>query len=196
MRHELRELASKEIEEAASSYQKMADRPQEVIEAITSLVDASVATIREGKIVAFCGNGGSFADAQHMSAELTGKLNRDRKPLPAIVLGSNSSSISAIGNDFGYQFSFARELEALSDSIGVVVGFSTSGNSENILQLGKVAQLKSVPFFCFTGKNIGSVEEFAVTISVPSSRTERIQELHTTLGHIYCQLLEEELGIF
>lgn len=196
MKQELREMASKEIEEAASSFQKMAHSPLEIIEALTLLVDVSVETIREGKIVAFCGNGGSFADAQHMSAELTGKLNRDRKPLPAIVLGSNSSSISAIGNDFGYQFSFARELEALSDSIGVVVGFSTSGNSENILQLGKVAIQKSVPFFCFTGESRGSVAEFAVTISAPSSRTERIQELHTTLGHIYCQLLEEELGIF
>lgn len=159
------------------------------------LVTETVQALKDKKQVAFCGNGGSFADAQHMAAEFTGKLGRDRAPISGTVLGSNSSSMSAIGNDFGFEMVFARELEAFSNQIGLVVAFSTSGSSKNIIELGKVAKRLGKPLYCFTGSSGGPISEYATLIKVPSMRTERIQELHTTLGHLFCLLVEEELEI-
>jgi len=153
-------------------------------------------SLAAGGVVFFAGNGGSFADAQHLAAELTGKMSRMRSPLAGIALGTNSSSMSAIGNDFGYEFTFARELEGLARPQSAVVALTTSGNSQNILDLANQSKHMSLPFLGMTGSRGGELALIHETIRVPSDRTERIQEMQVLLGHTLCLLIEEFLGIF
>ena len=153
-------------------------------------------SLAAGGAVFFAGNGGSFADAQHLAAELTGKMSRMRPPLAGIALGTNSSSMTAIGNDFGYEYTFARELEGLARPQSVVVGISTSGNSRNILDLATQAKSMDLSFLGMTGSGGGELAQISETIQVPSNRTERIQEMQILLGHTLCLLIEEFLGIF
>jgi D-sedoheptulose 7-phosphate isomerase len=196
MSRDLDALLRTELEEAQNSYKLLLENSGEYSGALTQLVFDSVRALQGDKLLAFAGNGGSFADAQHMAAEFTGKLSRPRNPMAALVLGANSSSMSAIGNDYGFEHSFARELRAFGSLAGVAIGFTTSGGSSNLIQLGKVAKELGIPVYCFTGASDGGVGEFATLIQVPSARTERIQEMHTTLGHLFCLLVEEELAIF
>ena len=153
-------------------------------------------SLTAGGAVFFAGNGGSFADAQHLAAELTGKMSRMRPPLAGIALGTNSSSMSAIGNDFGYEHTFARELEGLARPQSVVVAITTSGNSRNILDLATQAKIMDLSFLGMTGSGGGELAQICETIQVPSNRTERIQEMQILLGHTLCLLIEEFLGIF
>jgi len=152
-------------------------------------------SLSAGGTIFFAGNGGSFADAQHLAAELTGKMGRIRPSLAGIALGTNSSSISAIGNDFGYDYTFARELEGLARPKSIVIGLTTSGNSRNILELSAAAVRLDLPFLGLTGRGGGKLAHSAQTIQVPSERTERIQEMHILIGHTLCLLIEENLGI-
>lgn len=147
------------------------------------------ALLKGGKIL-FAGNGGSFADSQHLAAEFISRLQFDRAPLPAIALATNSSSTSAIGNDYGYDQVFVRELRALAGSNDVFIPITTSGNSPNILAAVSVAQELSVRTMGFTGESGGRLASICPCVRVPSSRTERIQEGHILLGHILCGLLE------
>ena len=153
-------------------------------------------SLAAGGVVFFAGNGGSFADAQHLAAELTGKMSRMRPPLAGIALGTNTSSMSAIGNDFGYEYTFARELEGLARPESVVVAITTSGNSRNILDLATQAKIMDLSFLGMTGSGGGELAQICETIQVPSNRTERIQEMQILLGHTLCLLIEEFLGIF
>lgn len=166
-----------------------------VADRLARLAELCADALANGGTVFFAGNGGSFADAQHMAAELTGKMGRMRRSLSGIALGANSSSMSAIGNDFGYEFSFSRELEGLHREHSVVVAFSTSGNSQNLIELAIVAQRLGVPMVCLTGESGGRVASFCEVITLPSSRTERVQELQTLLGHTLCLCIEEILGL-
>ncbi|HHT9158256.1 MAG TPA: D-sedoheptulose-7-phosphate isomerase [Candidatus Brocadiaceae bacterium] len=147
------------------------------------------ALLKGGKIL-FAGNGGSFADSQHLAAEFISRLQFDRAPLPAIALATNSSSTSAIGNDYGYDQVFTRELRALAGSHDVFIPISTSGNSPNILTAVAVAQELSIRTMGFAGEGGGQLASICPCVRVPSSRTERIQEGHILLGHILCGLLE------
>ena len=167
-------LAKTEIQDALEAYEKLANSP-EIIQDLTSLATSCSNALKAGSAVFFAGNGGSFADAQHMAAELTGKMSRMRKPLAGIVLGANSSSMSAIGNDFGFDQVFSRELEALHQPNSVVIGFTTSGDSKNLLSLAITSKSLGLEMFCFTGQQPGRVDEHCKTIKAPSARTERIQ---------------------
>lgn len=194
MDSKLLKLIDSELSEALDAYQELLGK-RDIAAQLLELAKLCSSSIRNGGIIFFAGNGGSFADAQHMAAEFSGKLSRPRKPLASIALGTNNSSISAIGNDFGFEEVFARELEAYSNPNSVVVAFSTSGTSENIVRLWQKSKELGLTFRAFTGLTHGKLDA-SVSISVPSSRTERIQEMHTTLGHLLCLLIEEELGIF
>tara|TARA_B100000035_G_scaffold250927_1_gene219942 strand:+ start:412 stop:999 length:588 start_codon:yes stop_codon:yes gene_type:complete len=145
---------------------------------------------KEGKII-FAGNGGSFGDSQHISAEFTSRFLFDRKPLASVALGTNSSSMSAIGNDYGYEYVFSRELEALGKSIDVFIPITTSGNSLNIIEAVKIANDKGIKTIGLTGANNGKINEMCECISVPSKDTGRIQECHILIGHIVCGLVEK-----
>ena len=157
---------------------------------IAELAEWCLDALRNGGKILFAGNGGSFADAQHLAAEFVSRLQFDRAPLPSIALATNSSSMSAIGNDYGYDQVFARELRALAGPHDVFIPFTTSGNSPNILAAVEVAQELSIRTMGFTGESGGRLAAVCPCLHVPSGRTERIQEGHILLGHILCGLVE------
>lgn len=153
-----------------------------------------VKSLRAGGKLFFFGNGGSAADAQHLAAEFTGRYLKERRALPAIALNVNSSSLTAIGNDYGFDLVFARQLEALGREGDVAVGISTSGSSRNVLRALEVAKSKSMCTVALTGGSGGSMRSVAdYTICVPSEETPRIQECHILTGHIICEITEQVL---
>ena len=187
-------LAKTQLSDALIAHHALLDEAS-IVDQLVSWAKSCVDSLRKGGMIFFAGNGGSFADAQHLAAELTGKMGRLRPSLAGIALGVNSSSMSAIGNDFGYEFTFSRELEGLGRPDSFVIGLSTSGNSTNVLQLIEQAKSMDIPIVVLTGANGGVAAERCDVICVPSERTERIQEMHILLGHTLCLLIEEFLGI-
>jgi D-sedoheptulose 7-phosphate isomerase len=153
-----------------------------------------VRALRAGGKVLFFGNGGSAADAQHLAAEFTGRYLKERRALPALALHANSSAVTAIGNDYGFDLVFARQMEALGKEGDVAVGISTSGNSPNVLRALEVAKSKAIYTVALTGASGGLMKEVAdCTLCVPSNETPRIQECHILTGHIICEIAEEML---
>ena len=147
----------------------------------------------KGKVVLF-GNGGSAADAQHIAAELVGKYKLERKSLPALALTTNTSIISAIGNDYGFDVIFEKQIEGLVKKEDVVIGISTSGNSENILKGVLKAKKLGAKTIAFTGKSGGKLKDKVdILLNIPSDNTPRIQEAHITVGHIICGIVESEI---
>jgi D-sedoheptulose 7-phosphate isomerase len=160
-----------------------------VVQAAMQIVKA----LRGGGKVMFCGNGGSAADAQHLAAEFTGRYLKERRALPALALHANTSSLTAIGNDYGFDLVFARQLEALGNEGDVLFGISTSGNSRNVLRAMEVAKAKSIYTIALTGSG-GSMKDLAdCAICIPSVETPRIQECHILTGHIICEIAEDLL---
>jgi len=150
------------------------------------------ASLAAGGKLLLAGNGGSAADAQHIAAELTGRFLRERKPLPAIALHANSSALTAIGNDYGYEQVFARELAAHARPGDVLLAISTSGGSKNILRAIEEAREKKVAVIGMTGESGGAMRTACdLCLCVPSKSTARIQEMHIMIGHTICELLEE-----
>lgn len=147
-------------------------------------------SLRVGGKVIFAGNGGSFADAQHLSAEFVSRFKLDRAPLASLALATNNSAISAIGNDYGYDQVFARELEAVAQPRDVFIPITTSGNSPNVLKAIRVARKLGLRVVCLTGETGGAANELCECLRMPSSDTARIQECHILVGHILCGLVE------
>jgi D-sedoheptulose 7-phosphate isomerase len=153
-----------------------------------------VSAYRQGNKAIFFGNGGSAADAQHLCAELEGRYAFDRRPLPALALHANVSTLSAIGNDYGYEQVFARTLRAHARQGDVAVGLSTSGTSKNVVEAAKLRRELGITVIAFTGEGGGALAEHAdVLIAIPSSNTARIQESHLLAGHVLCEWIEREL---
>jgi D-sedoheptulose 7-phosphate isomerase len=165
---------------------------QKIIEQIQFLVDACLSSLRVGGKIIFAGNGGSFADAQHLSAEFTSRLMFNRAPLASVALGTNNSALSAIGNDYGYSQIFARELKGIGKVEDVFIPISTSGNSHNILTAVEVAKELGILTIGMTGQSGGELTSICDCLSIPSNETARIQECHIMVGHILCALVEEE----
>ena len=160
---------------------------QRVAEA-ASLIEQS---LRGGGKIHFCGNGGSAADAQHLAAELSGRFYFDRPPLNAEALHCNTSYLTAVGNDYGYDHVFSRLLRGTGRRGDVLVGISTSGNSRNILEAYRVAQEMGIHIVSLTGQTGGKMRDCGgLLLNVPSTDTPRIQESHIMLGHIICELVE------
>ena len=153
-----------------------------------------VKSLSAGGKVLFFGNGGSAADAEHLAAELTGRYLKERRALPALALHTNTSSLTAIGNDYGFDFIFARQLEALGKAGDVAVGISTSGNSRNVLRALETAKAKSIYTVALTGGSGGAMKNLAdCAVCIPSEETPRIQECHILTGHLICEIVEEML---
>jgi D-sedoheptulose 7-phosphate isomerase len=153
-----------------------------------------VKSLRAGGKVLFFGNGGSAADAQHLAAEFTGRYLKERRALPALALHANTSALTAIGNDYGFDFVFARQLEALGKEGDVAVGISTSGNSSNVLRAMEAAKLKSIYTVALVGASGGAMKELAdCSLCMPSDETPRIQECHILTGHLICEIAEQML---
>ncbi len=162
--------------------------------ALQLAVEAMAAAFRNGFKVLFCGNGGSAADAQHLAAELSGRFYMERKPLFAEVLHGNTSFLTAVGNDYGFEEVFARGVEAQGRAGDVLVVLSTSGISPNVLQAASRAKAIGLTVIGLTGKSGGKLPQHCdILLKCPSENTPRIQECHILLGHIMCQLIEEEL---
>jgi len=163
-------------------------------EKIQKIAIKSIAAFRDDKKMLLCGNGGSASDAQHIAAELSGRFYTDRPPLYAEALHVNSSYMTAVANDYGYEATYARMVEAAGRKGDVLVGISTSGNSLNVVKAMQKAKELGMLTVGFTGKDGGKMKDICdIMICVPSVDTPRIQEAHILIGHIICQLIEEEM---
>jgi D-sedoheptulose 7-phosphate isomerase len=184
------EIFAKAIAEHIRVVQAIHD-DHSLLERIASKMSAAMLN---GKKILWCGNGGSAADSQHMAAELVGRFLRERRGLPSIALTTNTSILTAIGNDYGYELVFRRQVEALCVPGDVVVGISTSGNSKNVcLALEKAREIGAYTV-AFTGKNGGGLARVAdETLQIPSTETPRIQEGHILCGHMLCDYIEQSL---
>jgi D-sedoheptulose 7-phosphate isomerase len=151
-----------------------------------------IKAIKNKKKILFCGNGGSAGDSQHFAAELIGRYLFERKPLPAIALTTNTSTLTAIANDYSYDDVFSKQVEALGNSGDVLFMISTSGKSRNILKSLKIAKKKRLKTIFLTGKNIPKFQyKPDLCINVPATRVDRIQELHLVIGHNICEIVEK-----
>jgi D-sedoheptulose 7-phosphate isomerase len=155
-----------------------------------------IETIRSGGKVLLCGNGGSAADAQHIAAEFVGRYEKERRPLPAVALTTDTSALTALANDYGFERVFARQVEALARSGDCLIAISTSGNSPNVLAAVMAARNLGCKVIAMTGKNgkkLAGLSDAALV--VPSERTSRIQEAHITVGHIWCEMIDAALAV-
>lgn len=165
-----------------------------LLHTIETVVELIVATFKKGNKVLFCGNGGSAADAQHLAAEFSGRFYTDRAPLPSEALHCNTSFLTAVGNDYGYEFVYSRMMKGIGKQGDMLIGLSTSGNSPNIINAFEVCREMGVMTIGMTGATGGKMRGLSDhLINVPSEDTPRIQESHITIGHIICQLAEERL---
>ena len=167
---------------------------EELLAAIEKAVSIITLAFKNGNKVLFCGNGGSAADAQHLAAEFSGRFYKNRRALPSEALHCNSSYLTAVANDYSFDVIYSRLVDGIGEAGDVLVGLSTSGNSANIVKAFEVASAKEMINIGFTGVTGGTLKAYSdVLINVPSSNTPRIQESHIMIGHIICQLVEENL---
>ena len=166
----------------------------ELIECIEAVADVMVKALREGKRILWCGNGGSAADAQHLAAELSGRFYYDRPPLNSEAMHCNTSYLTAVANDYGYDLIYSRMIDGACKPGDVLVGISTSGNSVNICNAFRKAKELGVITVAMTGETGGKMKEMAdYLLNVPSTDTPRIQESHIMLGHIICEIVEAKM---
>jgi D-sedoheptulose 7-phosphate isomerase len=186
------------MEEIKRFLNESADLKRVIADTLAEDIEKAIIMIRSsldsgGKLL-LMGNGGSAGDAQHIAAELIGRYKKERPALPAIALTVDTSALTAIGNDYGYDYVFERQVEGLAQSGDIVLGISTSGNSENVVRALKKAKEKGARTIALLGKGGGRAKEEAeIAIIVPSIDTARIQEAHITIGHIICEILESNV---
>ena len=185
--HSIREVISDSL-----SVKRRVLADDALLEQVAELAQTCVDTLKAGGKIMFAGNGGSFADAQHLSAEFTSRFMFDRVPLASIALGTNNSALSAIGNDYGYEQVFARELQGIALPADLFVPISTSGKSINIVAAVKIASDLKIKTVALTGETGGDLRTLCECIRIPSLETARIQECHILIGHILCCLAEQE----
>ena len=182
------EKVSAALQDAIAALQQLIAK-SDTIAAAAALMTRS---LREGGKLMFCGNGGSAADAQHLAAELLGRFLRDRAPMAALALTVDTSALTAIANDFGYEHVFSRQLRGLGRSGDTLIAISTSGKSRNVIEAIHAAREMGIFTVGLTGADGGAMRELCdVLIAVPAERTDQIQQLHITVGHILCGLVED-----
>jgi len=188
----IQQSIKKQVEESILTKQLLIESGlSDIEEAAVLLIDA----INASKKILWCGNGGSAADAQHLATELMGGMSEhDRKPIPSIALTTDSSFITAWANDTDFNSIFSRQIQGVGAAGDVLIGISTSGNSENVINAVKQANFKKLKTITLTGKTAGKIDGLAdITIKVPSENTQRIQECHIMIGQILCSLVEESV---
>ncbi|MEK6714482.1 MAG: D-sedoheptulose 7-phosphate isomerase [Candidatus Omnitrophota bacterium] len=164
------------------------------INIIAQIASQIITSLKNGGKLIIFGNGGSAADAQHIAAELIGRFQKERRALAALALTTNTSVLTALANDYGYETVFSRQLEALADKKDVVLAISTSGNAKNVNIAVRKAKADGIKTIAFTGQRGGELAKLAdIALIIPSKITARIQEVHITVGHILCELIEDEL---
>lgn len=183
----------KSIDASIATKQALLADPH-IATAIAAACENLISAYRTGNKLLLFGNGGSAADAQHIAAELVGRFAFDRPPLPALALSVNSSCVTAIGNDYGFELVFSRQIEALARPRDIAIGISTSGNSQNVLNAMVAARKLGLHTIALTGRTGGSLRNSVDNcISVPSDETPRIQECHILIGHIISEIVEWEI---
>jgi D-sedoheptulose 7-phosphate isomerase len=181
------------IEASIATKQQILATPA-LLERIEAVAEVMVKALREGKRILWCGNGGSAADAQHLAAELSGRFYYDRPPLNSEAMHCNTSYLTAVANDYGYDLIYSRMIDGACKPGDVLVGISTSGNSKNICNAFRKAKELGVITIAMTGASGGEMKELAdYLLNVPSTDTPRIQESHIMLGHIICEIVEAQL---
>jgi D-sedoheptulose 7-phosphate isomerase len=181
-----------EYQKTKNLFERILDNKILLLE-IEKITNVCFESLKNGGKIMFCGNGGSAADSQHLAAELVSKLCYDRPALNAIALTTDTSTLTSIGNDYGYIYSFSRQVDAISKEGDILIGISTSGRSKNIIEAIKSAKAKNVITIGFLGENgrdIGELVDYQ--INIPSTETPKIQEGHIATGHIICALIEEK----
>ncbi len=162
----------------------------------SDMLDTCVSCIQNGGKIIFFGNGGSASDAQHLATELTVRFIKERAPIPAIALTTDTSALTAIGNDMGFEYIFSRQIEAIGTARDVAIGISTSGTSPNIIEGLKAAKSKNITTIGLSGRDGGKMPDLCdCLLVVPSDTTSRIQEMHITIGHMLCGALEQRLDL-
>ena len=185
------ELISKSLNQHLSVINSLVKNSTE-IERIESLSLLATKILKENRKILLMGNGGSASDAQHIAAELVGRFSKERRGLPAIALTTDTSILTSIGNDYSFDYIFARQIEALANADDLVIGISTSGNSANVLEALKVAKSVGCHTAALLGKNGGKIKDVVdLPLIVPSDNTARIQEVHILIGHIVCEIVDE-----
>jgi D-sedoheptulose 7-phosphate isomerase len=183
------ETIKKEFESHLQTIQAVQNNMENSIQDVSKIV---IETLKNGNKVLICGNGGSAADAQHFAAELTGRYKTERRGLPGIALTTDTSALTAIGNDYGYDRVFDRQTEALASKGDLLIGISTSGNSKNIISALKLAKEMGCSTIGLSGRDGGAMNEVCdVNLVVPSDNTPRIQEMHILFIHTICQLVDD-----
>lgn len=184
----MKQIINSEFLSHLETINKVIETMGEKLEEASKLV---VETLKSGNKILLCGNGGSAADAQHIAAELSGRYKIERKALPAIAITTDTSAITAISNDYGYDRVFDRQVEALACKGDLLIGISTSGNSKNVINALKLAQELGCSTIGFSGRDGGAMNEVCdINLIVPSNNTPRIQEMHILLGHIICEIVD------
>lgn len=184
----------KSIIESSISVKQDILQNEELLKSISNVVDVIADALNNKYRIYFCGNGGSAADAQHLAAEFSGRFYIDRKALPAEALHVNTSYLTAVANDYGFDVVYSRIINGIGNEGDVLIGLSTSGNSANIVKAFEAAREKKMTIIAFTGLSGGIMKSVCdYLINIPSTDTPRIQESHITIGHIICQLVEERL---
>ena len=181
-----------EIRENISVNKSVIDK---CVDSIELAANVMISVIKSGNKILWCGNGGSAADAQHLATELMGGMtSHDRKPIPSIALTTDSSFLTAWSNDTDFESVFSRQVQGLGQPEDVLVGITTSGNSDNVIAAIKQAKYKNMKTVVLTGQSGGMIKDLAdITIYIPSNNTQRIQEAHIMTGQIICGLIEENL---
>src|SRR6478736_6098363 len=183
----------KNIVQASITVKQDVLQNEELLQTVEECIAVIVHAFKNGNRVYFCGNGGSAADAQHLAAEFSGRFYTDRDALPAEALHCNTSYLTAVANDYSYDVVYARLIKGIGLPGDYLVGLSTSGNSTNIIKAFEVCREKGIKTVGFTGSTGGKIKELSdFLVNVPSTDTPRIQESHIMLGHIICQLVEEQ----
>jgi D-sedoheptulose 7-phosphate isomerase len=188
----MKKLINKHILEHQVTLNSVANLDESIIKVANLLIEC----LEHGGTIFWCGNGGSASDSQHLAGELVGRFVGDRKPLKSIALTADSAVMTCIVNDYGYKHIFSRQIEALGNEGDILIGISTSGNSENVIHAFEVAKRKGIRIIGLLGKGGGKSSRLVnQSIIIPSKSTARVQEMHILIGHILCDLIEEGLNL-
>ena len=181
----------------AEEHTSVADKTFKTLcEPFAQWLDVSVSAVENGNKIIFFGNGGSASDAQHLATELAVRYISDRDPIPALSLATDTSSLTAIGNDMGFEHIFARQINAVGRAGDIAVGISTSGKSPNVIKALEAARKKGITTVGLSGRDGGDMHEVCdLLLIIPSHTTARIQEMHITLGQMFCGAMEQRLGL-
>ena len=189
----MKNYITKQIADSAATKQAILENDA-LVNLLVDIAKACVEVYRNKKKILIAGNGGSAADAQHFAAELVGRYGFDRPSLPSIALTTDSSNLTAIGNDYGYEYVFSRQLEGLAQEGDLFIGISTSGNSQNVINAFTAAKERGVTTVALVGRDGGKMAIMAdYAVVIPSNATPRIQESHLLIEHIICDIIEKEM---